>query len=238
MFGLYESVVDGLINKAGGKPKYIASSATVNEAEKQVMCLFNGHCSSSLHMVFLLKIAFLSLCQIYRWGGMKRERGGSIWEYIPWYGTINTYYKIWSRLLKTGQDNRSEKEIVNFWTLVGYFNSLRELGGNRALYREDIIEWLNHISGSSPRNTDAEKVVELSSRIDSTDIPQILEELETGGQKKDVSDNPDASLLHQCLEQVWIFHTFRSWSLTGNLKPHHSIFRLRGVWEENTGHLS
>ena len=40
MFGLYEAMVDGLIRHGGGRPKYVASSATVNKAEAQVEQLF------------------------------------------------------------------------------------------------------------------------------------------------------------------------------------------------------
>lgn len=193
MFGLYESVVDGLIHKSGGKPKYIASSATVNQAEKQIKRLFNRPLFQfPAYGLTFNDSFFVTVPDMAE--GWNENRPGRVYMgiYAPGMGPLTPIIRIWSRLLKTGQDNRSEKDIVNFWTLVGYFNSLRELGGNRALYREDIIEWLGHISGDSPRNIDAERVVELSSRIDSTDIPQMLEELETGGQSQDLNNNPDA----------------------------------------------
>lgn len=193
MFGLYESVVDGLIHESGGNPKYIASSATVNQAENQIKHLFNRPLFQFPAYGLTLKDSFFVTMPDLS-GGWDENRPGRVYMgiYAPGMGPLTPIIRIWSRLLKTGQDNRSEKDIVNFWTLVGYFNSLRELGGNRALYREDIIEWLSHISGDSPRNIDAERVVELSSRIDSTDIPQMLEELETGGQNQDLNKNPDA----------------------------------------------
>ncbi|TFH46125.1 MAG: DNA/RNA helicase, partial [ANME-2 cluster archaeon] len=193
MFGLYESVVDGLIHKSGGKPKYIASSATVNQAENQIKRLFNRPLFQFPAYGLTFKDSFFVTVPDMA-EGWDENRPGRVYMgiYAPGMGPLTPIIRIWSRLLKTGQDNRSEKDIVNFWTLVGYFNSLRELGGNRALYREDIIEWLSHISGDSPRNIDAERVVELSSRIDSTDIPQMLEELETGGQNQDLNNNPDA----------------------------------------------
>jgi hypothetical protein len=193
MFGLYESVVDGLIHESGGKPKYIASSATVNQAENQIKHLFNRPLFQfpaydlTFRDSFFVKMPEMS-------AGWDENKPGRVYMgvYAPGMGPLTPIIRMWARLLKTGYDNRSEKDIVNFWTLVGYFNSVRELGGNRALYREDIIEWLDHISENTPRNIDAEKVVELSSRMNSTDIPQMLEELEMGGKKENVEDNPDA----------------------------------------------
>ncbi|NOR47443.1 MAG: DNA/RNA helicase [Methanosarcinaceae archaeon] len=192
MFGLYESVVDGLIHVSGGKPKYIASSATVNQAENQVDCLFNRPLFQFPAYGLTFKDSFF--VKMPDWSeGWKENRPGRIYMgiYTPGKGSLTPIIRIWARLLKTAQDNRSEENIINFWTLVGYFNSLRELGGNRALFREDIIERLDNISGDSPRNLDSERVVELSSRIDSTDIPQMLEELEQGQNRK-ISENPDA----------------------------------------------
>ncbi|MDW7726815.1 MAG: DISARM system helicase DrmA [Candidatus Methanoperedens sp.] len=192
MFGLYECIVDGLIHESGGNPKYIASSATVNKAENQVESLFKRPLFQFPAYGLTFKDSFF--VRMPDWStGWDESRPGRIYMgiYAPGRGPLTPIIRLWSRILNTGEENRSEKDIINFWTLVGYFNSLRELGGNRALYREDIIERLSNISKISPRNLDAERVVELSSRIDSTDIPQILEELEQG-QSRLINENPDA----------------------------------------------
>lgn len=192
MFGLYEAIVDGLIRNGGGRPKYIASSATVNNAFLQVKQLFNRETFQfppyglSYKDSFFVKFPKSDTA----WD---EERPGKIYLgiYAPGMGPLTPIIRIWSRLLQTGYEHQEENYINNFWTLVGYFNSIRELGGNRSLYREDIVERISQISNENPRILDAEKVVELSSRIDSTDIPQILEELEEGGEKR-YTENPDA----------------------------------------------
>lgn len=192
MFGLYECVVKGLIIDYGGKPKYIASSATVNEAEKQVDKLFHRPLSQFPPNGLSFKDSFF--VKMPSWSsGWDENRPGRIYMgvYTPGRGSLTPIIRIWSRLLKTGEDNRYDKNIINFWTLVGYFNSIRELGGNRALFREDIIERLGSISEKNVRNVDAEKIVELSSRINSTDIPQLLDELEMG-KYKSINENPDS----------------------------------------------
>ena len=38
---MYEAVVEGIIKKIGGNPKYIASTATIKNAEEQVNFLFS-----------------------------------------------------------------------------------------------------------------------------------------------------------------------------------------------------
>ena len=89
--------------------------------------------------------------------------------------------RIWSRLLHTGSNLKgevSDEELKYYWTVVGYFNSIRELGGARSLYREDVVERLKRQLHSG-RKLDPLKVHELSSRIRSTEIPIILENMET-----------------------------------------------------------
>ena len=64
-------------------------------------------------------------------------------------------------------------------TLIGYFNSMRELGGMRRLVDDDVRTRLGKMDqrGLSRRSTLCE-VDELTSRKDSTDIPEVLDHLE------------------------------------------------------------
>ena len=192
MFGLYEMIVDGLIRHSGGRLKYVASSATVTCAEDQVDLIFNRNTFQFPPYGLTYKDSFFVRFQDSdkAWDGLK---AGKIYMgvYAPGMGPLTPIVRLWSQILKTGQDLENEKYINNFWTLVGYFNSVRELGGNRSLYREDIVERLKYISDNVPRILDEEKVVELSSRINSTDIPQILEDLEQGKTRRH-TENPDA----------------------------------------------
>ena len=63
-------------------------------------------------------------------------------------------------------------------TLVGYFNSMRELGGMRRLVDDDVQTRLKKMDqrGLAVRLLDS--VDELTSRKDSTDIPDVLDHLE------------------------------------------------------------
>lgn len=98
--------------------------------------------------------------------------------------------RLWSRILKTSNEHRNEENILFYWTLVGYYNAIRELGGGGALYREDIEERLKAISGDSSRILDHDFTVELSSRMPSTTIPLKLGEIERDG-KREKNENPN-----------------------------------------------
>lgn len=192
LFGLYECVVDGLITQGGGKPKYVASSATVNNASSQVQKLFNRKTFQFPPYGLNYKDSFFTRYPDAD-EAWDEKRPGRVYLgiYAPGMGPLTPIIRIWSRILQVGYENKENEYINNFWTLVGYFNSIRELGGNRSLYREDIVERISQIANESPRTLDAGRAIELSSRVDSTDIPQLLEELEQGA-IKEYNENPDA----------------------------------------------
>lgn len=194
MFGLYELVVDGLIKTAGGRPKYIASTATIKEADSQVKRLFAREVfqfpphGMSIDNSFFVKEPASN-------DSWNENKSGRIYMgiYSPAMGPLTPTIRIWSRLLKTSFDLQNDypAEIKYFWTIVGYFNAIRELGGGRALYREDIMERIEDISDRPPRPLEPDRVMELSSRVNSTDIPQMLEYLEAAGNRP-IEENPDA----------------------------------------------
>ena len=111
--------------------------------------------------------------------------------YSPGWGPLTPNIRIWANLLQSVYQLRSDSNSKFFWTLVGYFNSIKELGGARGLYRADIVERIQNISAGNPRMLDQGNVTELSSRINSTDIPQLLDDLERG-EERDISLNPDS----------------------------------------------
>ena len=66
-----------------------------------------------------------------------------------------------------------------YWTVVNYFNSLRELGGAIRLIDDDVdhrLRYLGRISGITPRRP--ERRVELTSRIPAKEISRRLKEME------------------------------------------------------------
>ena len=192
MFGLYERAVEALLLLAKKKPKYVVSTATIRDAELQVKRLFGRELFQ--FPPYGLDIEDSFFVRTTEWqDGWKEDTPGRIYLglYAPGLGPLTPQVRIWARLLKSCNDHRNNPAVKYFWTVVGYFNAMRELGGGRALYREDIIERLRHITSGVTRVLDPGNVYELSSRVSSTEIPVILDDLESGGMRS-YSENPDA----------------------------------------------
>jgi hypothetical protein len=101
----------------------------------------------------------------------------------PGKGAQTPIVRIYSSLLQGIDELRasgySDEDCDPFWTLVGYFNAIRELAGALTLYRQDIPERLRHnadLIGAAGRSL--EEAIELSSRMDSTELPGLLSSLE------------------------------------------------------------
>ena len=188
LFGLYESIVSFLIEKNGGNPKYIASTATINNAQKQVNLLFaKDVLQFPPYGLDISDSYFVKDNKEMDWNEKNKGRV-YLGIYAPGLGHFTHQVRIYSRLLKVGQknyneDDSREKNSKYYWTLVGYYNAIRELGSAVALYKDDIIARLNQISIEDDirsLNPEDDKV-ELSSRIDSTKLPLILDKLERDG---------------------------------------------------------
>ena len=186
LFGLYEAMVSAIIDKQGGNPKYIASTATISNAEKQVDLLFSKKLSQfPPHGLDISDNFFVKdFGDEEAWND---DNPGRLYlgVYAPARGPLTPKIRIWGRMVKVCEDYKNDDKAKNFWTIVGYYNSIRELGGALALYRDDIKNRLDVIySSKDHRKLNEEDLKELSSRIDSTELPIILDDLERDGLNK------------------------------------------------------
>ena len=202
LFGLYEAMMSAIIEKQGGNPKYIASTATISNAQKQVDLLFSKKLYQfPPHGLDITDNFFVKDYESEE--AWNEEKPGRLYlgVYAPGKGPMTPQIKLWGRLLKTAGDNLDDSMIKNFWTVVAYYNSIRELGGALAMYRDDMKNRLRSIidldynkklekieNGTieeeielNYRELDEENKQELSSRIDSTELPLILDNLEQDG---------------------------------------------------------
>jgi hypothetical protein len=173
--GVYESAIDYLCQKTERhRPKYIASTATVRRAEEQVQAVFLRELQIfppyglSADDRFFIKE---SEVHPYFDGQPGRLYMGIL---APGKGPLTPVVRIWSRLLQTAFSQRNHRVMDDYWTLTGYFNAVRELAGVRALYRQDIPQRIREISLGNSRPIPDELGLELSSRTSSTDLPSIL----------------------------------------------------------------
>ena len=181
LVGLYETAVDKLasweLNGKQVRPKVIASTATIREAESQVRGLF-------LRQVQIFPPQGLDVDDNF----FSRQRKPSLEnpgrKYIGICASGRrlkaALIRVYVALLAASQAQYDTYGLAAdpWMTLVGYFNSLRELGGMRRLVDDDVRSRLGKMD---QRGLAARKrlfVDELTSRKSSIDIPQILDQLE------------------------------------------------------------
>ena len=178
--GLYETAVDELCAwDVGGtrvRPKVIASTATIRRAPQQIRALFmrdvqvfppagldagDNFFSLERPLTELPGRRYLGICAPGR-----RLKAALIRVYIA--------------LLSAAQQlfNRYGALADPWMTLVGYFNSLRELAGMRRMVDDDVRTRLRRMDQRGLAARRALSVEELTSRLGSTEIPQLLDRLE------------------------------------------------------------
>lgn len=183
--GLFEAAVDALARERGELPKYIASTATVTRAGAQVEALYARPAElfppggPDPEDAF-----FLSTRPLGARGVLEDAQPGRLYLGIaaPGRGPLSPVRDIWTSLLAAGARAREQAgapaEADSFWTVVGYFNAIRELARARSLYRQDVRERLEDRvtrEGQPSRPLDEGRVIELSSRMASGDLPAALD---------------------------------------------------------------
>ena len=192
MVGHYETVINELcVNKMEGKhipAKIIASTATIAHAENQVKGLYG-------------RKAFLFPAQALKIGDsfFAKEREEMVGRlYVGVFATalpshVTAQVRTIGTLLQAPKliGTPNSEAIDPYWTLMGYFNSLRELGHAATLIQADIREFLRamwirlgmHLEALQSDASDVRRFirsnVELTSRVQSSEIPQILQRLFT-----------------------------------------------------------
>ena len=185
MVGLYETAVDELatwkLDDKSIRPKIIASTATVRKAKEQV----SG--------VFMRKVAVFpphgldvedNFFSVQRPVGQHYGR-----RYLgvcsPGSARPAVLIRLYTSLLTASQAlfDRFGSVADPYMTSVGYFNSLRELGGMKRLAEDDVQTRSYRVQmslvdrpGLAQRGVN--NIKELTSRVSSQDIPKYLDQLE------------------------------------------------------------
>jgi len=185
MVGLYESAVDELstwlIGEVKVRPKVVASTATVRRADDQVRNVFMRRISVFPPSGLDVEDNFFSVQRSVEDKPGRRYMGIC----APGSSRPAVLIRTYTAFLTAGQALFDQFGPVAdpYMTLVGYFNSLRELGGMKRLAEDDVQTRSFRVSmslvdrpGLSQRRVD--DVRELTSRVSSHDIPRYLDQLE------------------------------------------------------------
>lgn len=185
MVGLYESAVDELSSWLLGdtkvRPKVVASTATVRRAEDQVRNVFMRRISVFPPTGLDVEDNFFSVQRPIEEKPGRRYMGVC----APGSSRPAVLIRTYTAFLTAAQAlfDRFGPIADPYMTLVGYFNSLRELGGMKRLAEDDVQTRSFRVNmslvdrpGLSQRRVD--DVRELTSRVSSHDIPRYLDQLE------------------------------------------------------------
>lgn len=141
MVGLYEAAIDYLAEREVGgvryAPKVVCSTATVRRAREQIKALFNRDSAIFPPLGvnhgdnFFAEIAHDKPGRLYVGVGAPGRALRAV--------SVRTYATLLAAAQKHFDPNgRPEQPADPYMTLVGYFNSLRELGGMRRLVEDEV----------------------------------------------------------------------------------------------------
>ena len=206
MVGLYETALDGLSIQEGRdksfRPKIIASTATVRRAESQIKALFNRNFIE----VFPppgpdVRDSYFAMTETVEQSNARQYVGVAAQGRSPKVIMLRVYLALLSAGQKLWTDAGGKKVDSNpadpYMTLLGYFNSLRELGGARRLIEDEVR---TQLIGRDRRTRVGEKVglfkdrtidyepVELTSRVSTDKVSEAKRKLEQAFTEKDKVD--------------------------------------------------
>lgn len=175
LVGIYETAIDYLCSRKGIPPKIVASTATVRRAAEQCKNLFNRETRQFPAPGIDINDSFFS-----RETPLEKKPGRLYVGIMPSGKTQTTAsIRLSASLLHTVATMPFDDSVKDkYWTLVSYFNSIRELGGYISLLYDDIPLYANALKqryGGFMRHIAIEK--ELTSRKSAEEIPEILEQL-------------------------------------------------------------
>ncbi len=188
MVGLYETGIEILASHSRDGhsiiPKYVASTATIKQADSQIQALFDRRLSQFPPSGIDIDNSFFAIT--HEPHQLESRPPGRLYLGVcaPGRGAQTPIIRIWSIILEEmssirTNDGEYKQETDQFSTIVGYFNSKRELAGALGLYKQDIPERLGVLSDRRGHSCcyQPREYIELSGRTPSLEIPGKLDRL-------------------------------------------------------------
>lgn len=185
MVGLYETAVDELcgwtLDGKTVKPKIIASTATVRKAKEQVNNVFMRRVSVFPPHGLDVEDNFFSVQRPIEEKPGRRYLGVC----SPGSSRPAMLIRVYTAFLTAAQElfDHFGEPADPYMTMVGYFNSLRELGGMKRLAEDDVQTrsyrvQMSMVERPALAQRSISNIRELTSRVSSQDIPKYLDNLE------------------------------------------------------------
>lgn len=173
--GLYETAIDLLATSSAGiRPKVIASTATIRRAAEQVRAVFDREVAQFPPPALDSRNSYFAV------EAPAEERGSRRYVGLMAPGTSQStlLVRTYARLLHEATLGDYDDGVRDtYWTLVGYFNSLRVLAGAHLQILDDVNDRLAVIGNGVSQRTPDDHIVELNSRATSAEIALYLRQL-------------------------------------------------------------
>ena len=217
MVGAYETVIEELCTRRNGDddtsiPKIVASTATISRAREQIKALYGRQKTMLFPPSGLVASDSFFSRELHDSKG--KPAPGRLYAGIlaPGHGSLQTTQaRVFAALLQypnvmpVQDDEASERDP--WWTLVAFFNSLRELGGAATLLVADARDYLRVLIDRHGYPYSQIRSLlnweELTSRIRSDQIPAAIQRLEIPfkrDKKGHVRDAVEACLASNIIE--------------------------------------
>ncbi|MEV2272922.1 helicase-related protein [Nonomuraea africana] len=172
--GLYETAID----IAADLPKVIASTATIRRAKDQGKRLFNRRVHQFPPAGLDARDSWFAVETPAEIKASRRYVG----LFAPGSSQATLLVRAYASLLHHAAAVEGDDKVRDaYWTLIGYFNSLRLLAAAELQVLDDVQDRLRLLAkreDAEPRLVDL--LSELTSRVKSSDVPQRLKDLERG----------------------------------------------------------
>jgi hypothetical protein len=185
MVGLYEGLITELCtdrrHSSPVAPKFVSSTATIRRYRDQIKSLY------AVDDVTLFPPPELEEGDTF-FGRYARDSEGKLLpgkKYVgihaPGLRSMQTVQVRTFAALLMSTVSFPEDEQDPWWTLLAFYNSLRELGGAHSLFQDDIPEYIrgigNRTGADQLRYIDEHRIVELTGRISGEEVTQSLSDL-------------------------------------------------------------
>lgn len=196
MTGIYEAAIQKICKKDGIPAKIIASTATIRNAADQILSLYGREHTQFPPPGITMRDSFFAL-DASEDELPTRLYVGVLGERLT---TKTMLIRVLADILFASRHlavaGFSDEVVDNYWTLVAYFNSLRELGGANIAIFDDIHGRFSYLArkkfaalypGVDP-DKKYENLLELTSRQKSMDLPAAIKRLEREWKKNNQKD--------------------------------------------------
>jgi hypothetical protein len=185
LVGLYETAVDAATTR-DARPKVIASTATIRRARSQVRAVFDRESKQFPPPGIDHGDSYFAREASPSTKGTRLYLG----VLAPGISHATLLVRTYAALLQRAKSMQVSNEVRDaYWTLLGYFNSLRVLGGSYMQVIDDVPDRMKLVAR---RNDEELRAIseprELTSRKKSAEIPQELEILGKPWTSTDAAD--------------------------------------------------